>query len=104
MGVTTDENDPGLKWGTTNTPGPQNDNHLILSDEERSKGFIRPVRTVYTHLTCGMDTRMGVLVAETYARNPKFYGATYCIYCRTYRPVGENGEFVWKDTNEKVGT
>ena len=31
---------------------------------------------------------MGDALSETYARNPKFYGATYCVFCRMHRPVG----------------
>ena len=41
-------------------------------------------------------------IAATYARDPKFYGATFCINCRMHRPVGPDGEFVWDD-GTKVG-
>jgi hypothetical protein len=47
---------------------------------------------------------MGQAIAETYARDPKFYGATYCVHCDMHRPVGPDGEFVWDGTDEKVGT
>lgn len=79
------------------------DVYLVLSEDERAKGFVRPVRRSYIHTTCGCETRMGVALAETYARNPRFYGATYCCACQMHRPVGENGEFVWMD-GAKVGT
>jgi hypothetical protein len=83
--------------------------YWILSAEERAKGFIRPVRETYHHLTCGTITRMSLPIAETYARDPKFYGATFCCLCRTHLPVGAAGEFVWLDEHgkpsaEKVGT
>lgn len=53
---------------------------------------------------CGGVTTMGVALAETYARDPKYYGATFCAHCKTHLPVGEDGEFVWEGTDEKVGT
>lgn len=68
--------------------------YLVLSEEERAQGFVRPVRETYVHTTCGVETRMNRAIAETYARNPAFYGATYCVHCRTHLPVAE---FVWDD-------
>lgn len=103
MGLTTDPNDPCLGHGSNDEPGPQNECYLVLSDEERGKGFVRPVREVYVHEVCGTETRMGVAIAETYARNPMFYGATYCVHCQMHKPVGADGEFVWLD-GSKVGT
>jgi hypothetical protein len=48
---------------------------------------------------------MGPAIAETYARNPSYYGGTYCVGCRDHFPVGEHGQFLWDDdSNEKVGT
>jgi len=151
MGLTTDKNSPCL--GKTKDSGQQ-ECYLILSDEERAKGFVRPVRTSYVHVGkeidtskmrdltdeekerhkqwnyigyipeedkdspitgrfikesdlkkgCGTVTTMGLKLAETYARDPKFYGGTFCCGCGTHLPVGEDGEFVWQGTNEKVGT
>lgn len=83
--------------------GQQRD-YLVLSEEELEKGFVRPVRLSYTHLVCGAKTTMNQKIAETYARDPKFYGGTFCCRCRAHFPVGENGEFVWDGTTEKVGT
>lgn len=77
--------------------------YVVLSDEERAKGFVRPVRRTYTHEKCGVATTMGPMIAETYARDPKFYGGTYCVGCGSHFPVGENGEFIWDD-GTKVGT
>lgn len=60
---------------------------------------------------CGHVTTMGLPIAETYARDPKFYGATYCAHCNLHLPVGERGEFIWVDPvtgrdlpDERVGT
>ena len=130
--------------------------YVVLSAEERAKGFIRPVRQSYRHVGirpkyplrdlppkeldmytaegyvkyemypeshpfqpvvrgkywteaqlrsgCGAVTTMGLALAETYARDPVFYGSTFCSVCRKHFPVGINGEFVWDGTDEKVGT
>jgi hypothetical protein len=54
---------------------------------------------------CGTLTRMPMACAETYARQPGFYGLTFCCGCGKYLRVGADGEFVWdKTTNERVGT
>jgi hypothetical protein len=117
MGLTTDPRDPALTHGSDPLDGPevpQAPVYLVLSDEERKKGFVRPVRYSYWHTVCGAVTSMGPVLAETYARSPKFYGATYCATCRKHRPVGEDGEFYWvnpahparldPDADPKVGT
>jgi hypothetical protein len=78
--------------------------YVVLSDEERSKGFVRPVRRTYTHEKCGSETTMGLALAETYARAPTFYSGTFCVACRNHFPVGPEGEFVWTGTAEKVGS
>jgi hypothetical protein len=49
---------------------------------------------------CGAKTTMSLKIAETYARNPKFYGSTYCCGCQRHLPVEE---FIWEDTNIRVG-
>lgn len=128
--------------------------YWILSQAERAKGFVRPVRTSYMHVgppgpqnatrrltseeaaryagygydcyeeyppgdravgrfwtKAGLDayqaggcrtvTRMVRELAETYARDPKFYGATFCCRCGKHLPVNE---FFWLDTQERVGS
>jgi hypothetical protein len=82
----------------------QHVDHWILSDEDRAKGFIRPVRRSYIHEKCGGKTSMPLKIAETYAAKPDFYGSTFCVNCGDYFPVGAEGEFLWDGTNEKVGT
>lgn len=158
-GVTTDATDPRLGYGADDKPVPQNPVYLVLSDEERAKGFVRPVRDRYLHVGlagpkyplqdltqeqavertgalyakyepyprpnpdgssaigrywtraqldavgkgCQTVTTMGSELAETYAREPGFYGSTYCVHCSMHRPVGAKGEFVWDD-GTRVGT
>lgn len=53
---------------------------------------------------CGRTTTMGRALAETYAREPEYYGATMCVNCKGHFPVGAHGEFVWENTDERVGT
>lgn len=103
MGVTTDPNDPRLHRGADEDPTGQHEVYLVLSDEERAKGFVRPVRTAYRHSVpgCGVVTTMGLSIAETYARQPGFYGATYCTGCRKHLPVAE---FVWDADGTVVGS
>ena len=98
MGTTSDRNDKDI-----NVPGKngQNKTYLVLSEEERAKGFIHPVRTAYMHTKCGAVTTMGLSIAETYARYPKFYGSTFCCKCMGHHPVGE---FVWDGSDELVGS
>lgn len=163
MSLTTDPNDPRLKkWDgkPEDKPTPQNETYLVLSEEERAKGFVRPYRDAYRHVGppgpqhplrdltarelseygrhgyikyeeypnpnpdgspvvgrfwtraqldaigkgCGTVTTMGRALSETYARQPRFYGATYCCGCQKHFAVGADGEFVWDGTDERVGT
>jgi len=154
MPLTTDPADPRLGHGVDETPRPQQAAYLVLSDAERAKGFVRPVRSSYRHVgppgpkyplrdltdeekeryagegwvkyekypedrlpavgefwtqarldragwECGAITIMAPDIAETYARNPTFYGATYCIRCQMHLPVNE---FVWSDDGTAVGS
>lgn len=82
----------------------QQKGYVVLSDAERAKGFVRPVRRTYVHLKCGVATTMGQAIAETYARDPGFYSGTFCVGCRAHFPVGADGEFRWDKSDEKVGT
>lgn len=155
MGLTTDRNDPGIK---TILPNGQQEKYLVLSEEERAKGFVRPVRRSYKHVGiagpryalrdltdeekglwqddpnpfvkfeiypetepgmgrywtqkqldsvgkgCQTVTTMGQVIAETYARNPGYYGGTFCCHCGCHLPVGRDGEFIWLDDGSRVGT
>lgn len=77
--------------------------YVVLAEEERAKGFVRPVRRSYVHEKCGTTTTMSQTIAETYARQPNFYSGTFCVACGAHFPVGPDGAFVW-ETGEKVGT
>lgn len=118
MSITFDPNNSELNKHSENG---QHKTYLALSEEERAKGFIRPIRTKYIHVgidgneidpkdmskhgrtgnACGVLTVMNRILAETYARAPKFYTHTFCIGCNTHLPVAE---FKWADTNEIVGS
>lgn len=99
--LTTDPDDPRLGHGSDSVPVPQSEVYLVLSEEERAKGFVRPYRDAYKHRTCGSVTIMGRALSETYARNPHFYGSTYCCTCAMHRPVDE---FTWEADGQQVGS
>lgn len=103
MGTTSDPSDPRLTHGVDTEPVQQAPVYLVLSEADRASGFVRPLRASYTHEVCGSVTTMGRAIAETYAREPGFYGSTFCAQCGKHRPVGADGEFVWPD-GSKVGS
>lgn len=97
MAHTNDPNDPRLREVNPNT-GLQAA-YLVLSDEERAKGFVQPVRTTYFHVPCGSTTTMSRPLAETYARDPSFYGGTYCARCRDHFALDQ---FVWVENGVRT--
>lgn len=127
MGLTSDPTDPRLTHGADDTPVPMAEVYLVLSEEERAKGFVRPLRRSYVHKWakdadgnqlafrdeafkpfeaaetggCGVETHMGLALCETYAREPTFYGATFCVGCSMHRPVHE---FRWAEDGQVVGS
>lgn len=101
MSLTTDPKDPELGRGVDTAQVPQHKKYLVLSEEDRAKGFVAPVRRSYVHDKCGVETKMGLALCETYARDPKFYGSTYCVGCKMHLPVGE---FKWSEDGEVVGS
>lgn len=132
-------------------PNGQQEGYIVLSEEERAKGFVRPVRRSYKHVGatpryplrdltpeeherydkfgyvkfeaypeeqeavtgrfwtqetlnakgCGTVTTMAQSIAETYARTPRFYGATFCCGCGTHL---RTDQFVWIDDGTEVGS
>lgn len=98
MTITTDPNDPRLQKyrgkGHDTEPVDQQEVYLALSEDERAKGYLKPLRDTYIHNKCGVSTRMPMATAETYARDPWFYGGTYCVGCRMHRDLEE---FAWTD-------
>lgn len=95
--------------------------YITLCEDERKKGFVRPYRDFYKHVGaltqlvddagndshqvriggCGTVTKMGRALSETYARDPDFYGATFCVGCNKHLPVAE---FVWTLDDQEVGS
>jgi hypothetical protein len=90
--------------------------YIVLTPEERAKGFVRPVRHSYVHVGkgatfdgpvlikrgeggCGTLTKMSRDIAETYARQPNFYTGTFCVGCRKHLPLDE---FVWEGTTAEI--
>jgi len=101
--LTIDRSDPDLYVKEANG---QNKKYLILSEEERAKGFVRPVYRAYIHKRCGGVTSMGLELCETYARNPNFYGATFCAICGSHFPLIDsegNRAFIWDKSNPELG-
>ena len=109
MSLTTDPEDPNLR--VIEKSGQQKA-YLVLSDAERARGFVRPVCQSYTHLKCGGVTTMGLAIAETYARDPLFYGGTFCCICGSHFRLREfdkdRGEwapaFLWTSDGTPVGS
>jgi hypothetical protein len=147
---TTDGRSPAdARASQTNETG-QHASYVVLCEEERQKGFVRPYRDAYRHVGigpvcgkpmprppdeaaaarnyrcngepnhsggccswapkadldrkvngCGSVTTMGRALSETYARDPKFYGATFCCSCNRHLPVNE---FVWTADGQIVGS
>lgn len=96
----------------------QQKGYLILTEKERAKGFVRPIRQSYVHVGrdpvfedgvlvqygqggCGALTMMSLAIAETFARDPDFYDGTFCSGCKSHHPLEE---FVWDGTEEAVGS
>jgi len=68
--------------------------YVVLSPEERAKGFVKPVRRSYIHKVCGTMTTMGRGLSETYARDPYFYSGTFCCQCHAHFDLAQ---FDWED-------
>jgi hypothetical protein len=79
----------------------QQKGYVVLSEEERKKGFVRPVRRSYIHKVCGIVISMGISIAETYTKDPGFYSGIMCVHCKAHFPLDQ---FVWEGTTEQVGS
>lgn len=92
---------------TDGSPVPEDDSHkeinpatgqqrgyVVLSPAERAKGFVKPYRDSYVHNVCGVNTKMGPSLSETYARDPYFYSGTFCVGCGAHFPLDQ---FRWDD-------
>lgn len=103
-GLTTDPNHPDLGHGSDDKPTEQNKVYLVLSDDELAKGYVRPYRDSYIHAKpdgCGAVTTMGLKLSQTYARDPSFYGSTYCCHCSKHLRVAQ---FRWTADDQVVGS
>lgn len=92
--ITDDPTNPRLTHGIDAVPVGQAEVYLVLSEGERANGFVRPFRDRYQHVACDRVTVMSKAIAETYARDPTFYGSTFCVHCSKHLPVAE---FRWLD-------
>ena len=107
ISATTDGKPPAEGCENAAAPQPidpatgQHKAYWVLSAEERAKNWVRPYRDRYKHIACGSVTTMGRALSETYARDPKYYGATFCCFCGVHFPVAE---FVWTADGEVVGS
>lgn len=103
MSLTTDPTTPCLR---EIEPSGQQKCYLVLSDDELAKGFVRPVRNVYRHITCNTETRMGEKLSETYAAKPEFYSGTFCVQCGTHFNLVKEGvrQFEWIVNGRPDGT
>lgn len=73
--------------------------YVVLSPQERAKGFVKPYRDSYIHEKCGVQTKMGVALSETYARDPYFYSGTFCVGCGAHFPLNQ---FHWDADKEPM--
>lgn len=106
MAITTDPDDPGLRKIISEGHNKgQQESYLVLSEEERAKGFVMPVRRTYRHIRCGTDTTMGQAIAESYAVNPAFYGGTFCCYCGQHFRLrtADGPQFFWVEPDGSRG-
>lgn len=96
--TTNGESPSKVRSEQTNETG-QHKGYLILCDAERAKGFVKPYRDSYRHRNCGTVTTMSRQISETYARDPYFYGATFCVNCNKHLPLSQ---FTWEPDGEPM--
>ena len=66
-------------------PDGQFERHPTIDEGE----FVQPVRDLYVHDECGVETRMPEHLAKSVARDPDHYGKTFCAHCGEYVPTDE---------------
>lgn len=71
----------------------QFENYPTVDDGE----FEQPVRESYVHEGCGGTTTMTGDLPESVARDPEFYGKTFCATCGVHVPVEE---VHWKEDGQ----
>ncbi|MFO0851530.1 MAG: hypothetical protein U0871_23670 [Gemmataceae bacterium] len=74
--------------------------HVTLPPEDRRRGRLDGVPTVYVHRRCGEATRMPDDVIRSYLKNPFLYnGETFCCGCNAYVPWRQCR---WEDTGQPL--
>jgi hypothetical protein len=77
-----------------------------LTEDEKKAGLIRPLRRKYIHFHCGKVSTlqppkpgMTLDTAETFAKDPAFFGSMLCQNCGMHFRCVESGErrFGWCD-------
>lgn len=100
--LTTDPEDPRLGRGPDAGPGPQNAAYLVLSEEERANGFVRPLRRAYVHVgPAGPEHPLRDLTPEERETWGGEKYAKYEPYPET--PDGALGRFWTQEQLDKVG-
>lgn len=61
--------------------------------------FEQKPRKTYIHQDCGKATTMSAELAESVARDPTYYGKTFCAECGEHVPVDE---VEWEDGSNWV--
>lgn len=91
---------PAWDTGVDTTPVPQNEAYLVLSEEERAKGFVRPYRDSYVHVGAP-STKYPLLdlTDEQKERYPEY--AKYEKYPESESP--KTGKFWTQEQLDKVG-
>ena len=77
MTLTTNKNDPDLN---KTRPSGQQEKYLILSEEERAKGFVRPVRHSYKHMGIKPRYELRDLTPEQHEQYDKYNYVKYEEY------------------------
>lgn len=79
------------------------DNPLNITDEDIGKeGRFLIDGEPAVIVAIARDKNGGAYSVAT--NQPDFYTGTFCCACEKHFPVGADGQFVWADSTEKVGT
>lgn len=91
MSEVTDPNDPRLGHGVDSEPTKQNAAYLVLSAEERAKGYVRPVRRSYVHVGLQPVHPLRDLTEDERERYKQFGYVKFEAYPESESPV--NGRY-----------
>lgn len=102
MSLTTDASDPRLGRGVDTEPVPQNEVYLILSEEERAKGFVRPVRYSYKHVGSTPKYPLRDLTEEEHKQYDRFGYVKYEEYPKSEESSVIGCFWTQKDLDKKA--